>query len=142
MPVTTTALSFRHVQIIWGVAIAFAAVCIVFGGFTRKAFEGGLDWRHGALLGLAGWSALSGFLTRRKLLNRASHSAKGDKPAASAKTWTAAQLLGIMLAESIVVWGLVTNIVIASPQWLSDVIYVAGVLLLFKVKPSKAPYSA
>jgi hypothetical protein len=46
MPVTTTPLSFRNIQRVRGVAIAFAIVCIVFGGFTRKAFKGSLSWLH------------------------------------------------------------------------------------------------
>lgn len=140
MTATTMPLSFRHVQMIWGVAIAFAVVCIVFGGFTRKDFEGGLDWRHWALVGLAGWSALSGFSARRKLLNRASSSAKRNNPNAIAKTWTAAQLTGIMTAESVVIWGLISSVVIASPSLLSDAIFVAGILLLFKFKPSQPSY--
>jgi hypothetical protein len=135
--VTTTPLSFRNIQTVWAVAIAFAIVCIVFGGFTRKAFEGGLNWRHGILLGLVGWSALSGLSIRRKLLHRASSGAKGSNSGAPAKTWVAAQLLGIMLAGSMVAWGLVSNVVIASPLWLSDAIYVAGILLMFRFKPSK-----
>ena len=136
----TTPLSFRHVQIIWGVAIAFAVVCIVFGGFTRKPFEGRLSWRHGILLGLVAWSVIGGISILRKLLRRARSGAKASNSGASAKAWAAAQLLGIMLAESIVAWGLVTNIVIASPQWLSDPIYAAGILLLFRFKPSKPSY--
>lgn len=138
---TAAPLSFRQVQLVWGVAIGFATVCIVFGGFTRKPFHGGLDWRHGALVALAAWSVLSGFSTRRKLLDRATLKARGGD-ATSAKTWAAAQLVSIMFAESVVVWGLVSNIVIASPQWLSDAIYVAGILLLFKVKPSNHPQLA
>src|SRR4051812_37080639 len=98
MPMTTMPLSLRQVQWVWGVALAFAIVCIVFGGFRRKPFEGSLDWRHGGLLSVATWSAFSGFLVRRTLLNRASSSAKGSNPSASAKTWAAAQLLSIMLS--------------------------------------------
>lgn len=59
---------------------------------------------------------------------------------ASIKAWTAAQLLGIMSAESIVLWGLVSNIVIASPEWLSNAIYVAGILLLFNFMPTRPAY--
>ena len=133
-------LSFRQVQIVWGIALAFAAVCIVFGGFTRKAFHGGLDWRHGALVVAAAWSVSGAFSMRRRLLNRASLKARGGD-ASAAKTWTAAQFIGIMAANSIVAWGLVADTVIGSPQWLSDAMYIAGVLLLFKFKPAKSSYS-
>ena len=140
MPLTTTPLSLRMVRIIWGVAVVFAIVCIVFGGFERKTLEGGLNLRHGLLFSLAVWSALSGFSTRRRLTNRACALASGTNPSASAKPWAAAQLVSIMSAESLVMWGLVSNTIIASPQWLSAAIYVAGVLLLFKFKPMKPSY--
>ena len=89
-------LSFRQVQVVWRIAIAFGGVSIVFGGFARKPFHGSLDWRHGALLGLAVWSLIGGFSTRRKLLSSATSKAKGRDPSA-ARTWTAAQLISIML---------------------------------------------
>jgi hypothetical protein len=132
----TAPLSFRQVQLVWGVAIGFAAVCVVFGGFTRKAFDGGLDWRHGALVVLGAWSVSGAISTRRRLLNRAPLKAMGGDPSAS-KRWTAAQLMSIMAGASIVSWGLVANSVIGSPQWLSDGLYVAGILLLFKFHPSR-----
>jgi hypothetical protein len=42
-----------------------------------------------------------------------------------------------MTAEGIVLWALVSNVVVASPQWLSDVFYTVGALLLFKFMPRK-----
>jgi len=51
MAMTTRQLSFRQLQAAWGVALAFAAVCIVFGGFTKKPYAGGFGWRHGVLAG-------------------------------------------------------------------------------------------
>lgn len=132
-----TQLSFRQVRLVWVAAIGFAAACIAFGGFTKKAFHGGLDWRHGALVVLAAWSVSGAFSMRRRLLNRASLKARGGDPSA-AKTWTAAQLMSIMFAQSIVLWGLVANSVIGSPEWLSDGLYVLGMLLLFKFLPSNS----
>jgi hypothetical protein len=141
MPLTRTPLSLRHVQIVWGVAMAFAIFCIIFGGLTRKTFEGSLNWLHGALFALAVWSAWGGISTRRKLINRASVKSNSDNALSSGKTWTAAQMLGIMSAEAIVLWALVSNIVVASPWWFSDAIYVTGILLLFKFMPTKPAYS-
>jgi hypothetical protein len=45
--------------------------------------------------------------------------------------------VGIMIAESIVLWAVVSNVVIASPHWLSDVFYTTGALLLFRFMPTK-----
>jgi hypothetical protein len=140
MPLATTPPSFRQVQIFWGVAIAFAVVCIGLGGTTRKAFEGGIHWQHWVLVGLVLWSFAGGLSTLRKLIAGASAAAKSGNPLASTKRLTAAQLLGIGTAESIVLWGLVSNVVIASPEWLSDAFYVAGILLLFRFKPTKPAY--
>lgn len=46
-----------------------------------------------------------------------------------------------MSAEGVVLWGLVSNMVIASPQWLSDVFYALGFLLLFNFMPRKPAFS-
>jgi hypothetical protein len=133
----TKPLSFRQVQAAWVIALAFAVVCVVVGGSTRKAFDGSLNWRHWLLIGLVAWSAWGGLSVRRKLTARAVAQSSGANSNAASRTWTAGQLVGIMTAESIVLWAVVSNLVIASPQWLSDVFYIAGALLLFKFMPRK-----
>jgi len=132
----TRSLSFRQVQAIWVIALAFAVACVVVGGLTRKAFDGGLNWRHWLLFGLVAWSAWGGLSMLRKLMGRAVAQSSEANPNAS-RTWSAGQLVGIMTAEGIVLWALVSNVVIASPQWLSDVFYTVGALLLFKFMPRK-----
>jgi hypothetical protein len=134
----TKPLSFRQLQAVWVGAIAFAIACIVFGGFSRKAFNGGLNLRHWLLIGLVAWSAWGGISVRRRLVARATAQSRADSTAAL-KAWTASQLVGVMLAEGIVLWALVSNLEIASPQWLSDAFYTLGVLLLFKFMPRKPP---
>ena|SRR5215467_6587049 len=133
----TKSLSFRQMQAVWGSAIAFAVVCIAFGGFARKSFNGALNLRHWLLIGLVAWSALGGISVQRRLVRRAITQSSGSDSAAVLRAWTASQLIGIMLAEGIVLWALVSNLVIASPQWLSDVFYTLGVVLLFKFMPRK-----
>jgi hypothetical protein len=135
----TKPLSLRQVQAVWGCAIAFAVVCIVFGGFARKPFDGDLNLRHWLLIGLVAWSAWGGIAVQRRLARRAITQSRGTDSAAALRAWTASQLLGIMLAEGIVLWALVSNLVIASPHWLSDVFYTLGVMLLFKFMPRKPP---
>lgn len=133
----TKPLSFRQVQAAWVIALALAVVCMAVGGFTRKAFDGTLNWRHWLLIGLVAWSAWGGLSVRRKLAARAVVQLNEPTPNAAPRTWTADQLVGIMTADGIVLWALVSNVVIASPQWLSDVFYTLGVLLLFKYMPRK-----
>jgi hypothetical protein len=135
LAMTTRQLSFRQLQAAWGVALAFAAVCIVFGGFTKKPYAGGFGWRHGVLAGVVLWLACTALWIRRKLLKRARSNT--SNPSSSAPMWTPAQLIGILLAGSITAWGLVSNIVIPSPPWFSDAIYVTGILLLFNFMPRK-----
>jgi hypothetical protein len=135
MAATTPQLSFRQLQAAWGVALAFAVVCIVFGGFTKKTYAGALNWRHGVLAGLVVWLAWTGLSIARKLGKQAR--ANANDPSSSAATWTPAQLTGIILAGSIAACGLVSNMVIPSPPWFSDTIYTTGILLLFKFLPRK-----
>jgi hypothetical protein len=134
----TKPLSFRQIQAAWAIALAFAVVCVVLGGLTRKAFDGSLNWRHWSLIGLVAWSVWGGFSVRRRLTARAAAQSREANPNAASRTWTAGQLVGIMTAESIVLWAVVSNLVIASPQWLSDVFYTAGALFLFKFMPRKS----
>ena len=133
----TKPLSFRRVQAIWVIALAFAFACVVVSGLSRKAFDGGLNWRHWLLIGLVAWSALGGLSVRRKLTGRAVVQSSAATPNAASITWSAGQLVGIMTAEGIVLWALVSNVVIASPHWLSDVFYTVGTLLLFNFMPRK-----
>jgi hypothetical protein len=137
----TKPLSFRQVQAVWVSAIAFAVLCIVFGGFSRKAFNGDFNLRHWLLIVLVAWSAWGGISVRRRLVARATAQSNAADPTASLNAWTASQLVGIMSAEGVVLWGLVSNIVIASPLWLSDGFYTLGVLLLFKFMPRKPAVS-
>jgi hypothetical protein len=76
---------------------------------------------------------------RRRLVGRGIAKSSGADPTAALGAWTASQLVGIVLAEAIVLWALVSSLVIASPQWLTDVFYTVGVLLLFKFMPRKPP---
>jgi ABC-type Co2+ transport system permease subunit len=133
-------LSFSQVQAVWVGAIVFALFCIVFGGFRRKAFHGDFDWRHWLLVVLVAWSAWGGISVRRKLVARATAQSKAVDPTAPFNAWMARQLVGIMSAEGVVLWGIVTNIVIASPQWLSDAFFTLGVLLLFKFIPRRPTF--
>ena len=95
----------------------------------------------GWLIGLVTWSAWGGISVRRRLVARATAQSNAADPIAPLKAWTASQLIGIMLAEGVVLWGLVSNIVIASPPWLSDAFYTLGLLLLFKFMPRKPAFS-
>lgn len=135
---TTTQLSFRQVQVTWGLAIAFAIVCIFFGGFTRKPFAGGLGLLHWVLMGIVVGLSISALSIPRELLKRARSGAERSNTSASAGAWTGAQVIGIGLAAGIFAWGLVSNIIIPSPGWLSDAIYTTGILLLFKSLPRKS----
>lgn len=135
MPRITPQLSVRQLQAVWGGYLAFAVVCIVFGGFTKKAYVGGFNWRHGVLAGVVVWLAWTAVSIRGKLLKRAQSST--GNPGRSAAIWTAAQLIGIIVAGSIAACGLVSNIVIPSPPWFSDAIYTMGILLLFRFLPRK-----
>lgn len=137
----TKPLSFRQVQLVWVGAIAFALFCIVFGGFRRKAFDGDFNWRQWSLVVLVAWSTWGGISVRRKLVARATAQSNAADPTAPLNAWTAGQLVGIMSAEGVVLWGLVSNMVIASPQWLSDVFYALGFLLLFNFMPRKPAFS-
>jgi hypothetical protein len=85
--------------------------------------------------------SMGGISVRRKLVVRATAQSNAADPAAPLNAWTAAQLVGIISAEGVVIWGLVSNIVIASPQWLSDAFFALGVLLLFKFMPTKPAFS-
>ena len=119
--------------------MALAVICIALGGFFRKAFSGSLNFRHWLLIGLVAWSAWGGISVQRRLVGRGTAQSSGADPTASLRWRTAGQLVGIMSAEGIVLWALVSNLVIASPQWLSDVFYTMGVMLLFRYMPRKPP---
>ena len=135
-------LSFKQVQTFWGVALAFAIICVLVGEFVfvQNGIAGRLDWRHWAIAGLAAWSAEGGRYIRRKLMIHASKEVREGNGLEAGRKQSAAQVLGFASAIGVVMWGLVVNRTVGSPRWFDSIFYIAGVVILIAYKPSRSAF--
>jgi len=57
----------------------------------------------------------------------------------ASRKWSAAQVVALMSAHGVVLWGVVARMVVGCPRWFAALFYVAGVVLLILWKPGKQP---
>ena len=118
---------------------AFIAVIPIVAYITEILFERGSSqwtWRHSLAVGLAFWSAFTGFRFRRRLIRR-SESALEDDPSnqKALRQWQAGQIIGMAFAESIVWWGLTLRIVFGGTFRQAGLFYTTGLFLLLLWTP-------
>jgi hypothetical protein len=130
-------LSSRQVKVLWAIALALIPVYAWIAETNARQYEGHHTLWLWAVAALGAWSAAAGHSFRRKLLVRAAAEAREAKEEVAARKWSAAQVLGLMSAQSVVLWGVIAKIALGCPRWFGAPFYVTGILLLLLWKPSK-----
>jgi hypothetical protein len=136
-------LSLQRLQKVWWTAVLFAFFYISAAETFAKPFHGGMRPWHWMVGAIGVWCAWNGYSLPRKLLTQATAIAnRGDEFGASSR-WSAAQLLAIFIAHSVMLWGFFAQLIIGCPWWFSTVFYIAGIVLLAVWKPAKRfpPYN-
>jgi hypothetical protein len=133
------ALSNRQLQALWfGVFLAVGLYIWIAETLTRTSAANMSMW-HWVIAVLGAWSALGGYSVRHKLMALAKAEASGGREDVAARKWSAAQLLGLMVAQSVVLWGVAAKFIVGGPRWFRLPFYLLGVALLILWKPKKAP---
>ncbi len=132
-------LSLRSARMIWIVSLAFAAVVVCFAEFLSGAPDNQFGWSQWTVAALGIWSAWSGYSLRRKLMLRAAKAMSDGATDAGGRRWSAAQLIGIASAVSVVLWGFIADMILKSPRLLGGLLYAAGVVILVLYRPTNPP---
>jgi hypothetical protein len=132
--------SFRTVRRLWSITVALVPVFICVAEFGRKPFDGHFGWSQWSVVVFAIWSESAGFSARNKFMLRAAYEAENGMIASASRTWSAAQLIGFMSAESVVLWGVIANVNMGFPRWISVLFYAVGIVLIAAYRP--VPFAA
>ena len=100
--------------------------------------HGSNDWtlRHWLVTGLALWGASAGFRLRHRLITLSERLVAQDASNPKAlKKWEAGNVIGLAVAESVAVWGLVVRMVLGGALWQASLFYAAGLFLLLLWTP-------
>ena len=88
------------------------------------------------MAGLALYAALGGFFFRRTLMRRSEDAlAKDATDPKALKQWETSQIIGMSMAEGVVVMGLVVRVVLGGTLWQASLFYAVGLLLLLLWTP-------
>ena len=82
--------------------------------------RGSSDWtlQHWLVAGLTLWAVLGGVRIRHRLLRRSGEALKKDASDPKAlRQWEAGQVVGLAMAESVAVWGLLVRMVLGGALW-------------------------
>jgi len=91
---------------------------------------------HWLMAGLALYAALGGFFFRRTLMRRSEDTlAKDATDPKALKQWETSQIIGMSMAEGVVVMGLVVRVVLGGTLWQASLFYAVGLLLLLLWTP-------
>jgi F0F1-type ATP synthase membrane subunit c/vacuolar-type H+-ATPase subunit K len=91
---------------------------------------------HWLMAGLALYAALGGFFFRRTLMRRSEDAlAKDATDPKALKQWETSQIIGMSMAEGVVVMGLVVRVVLGGTLWQASLFYAVGLLLLLLWTP-------
>jgi hypothetical protein len=130
----TKPLSFRQLQLVWLIALVLVPLYVLITETYAVPHGRVLTSWHWGIAALGLWAAWGGYSVRTKLMARATAESSGAK---AAKKWSAAQLVGLMSGQGVVLWGIVAKLVLGSPRWFSACFYVAGTALLIVWRPEK-----
>jgi F0F1-type ATP synthase membrane subunit c/vacuolar-type H+-ATPase subunit K len=121
------------------IQLALIAVIPIFGWVAEIGRgRGSSDWTLGDWLvtGVALWAALGGFRLRRRMIGRSEEAlAKDASNTKALKQWEAGHVIGLAMAGSVVLWGLVVRMVLGGALWQASLFYAAGLLLLLLWTP-------
>jgi len=91
---------------------------------------------HWLMAGLALYAALGGFFFRRTLMRRSEDTlAKDATDPKALKQWETSQIIGMSMAEGVVVMGFVVRVVLGGTLWQASLFYAVGLLLLLLWTP-------
>ncbi len=115
-------------------------MAIPFFGWIGESIRGhgSSDWTlwHWLMTGLALYAGLAGFFFRRTLMRRSEDAlAKDATDPKALKQWETGQLIGMSMAEGVVVMGFVVRVVLGGVLWQASMFYAAGLLLLLLWTP-------
>ena len=115
-------------------------MAIPFFGWIGESIRGhgSSDWTlwHWLMTGLALYAGLTGFFFRRTLMRRSEDAlAKDATDPKALKQWETGQLIGMSMAEGVVVMGFVVRVVLGGVLWQASMFYAAGLLLLLLWTP-------
>jgi hypothetical protein len=99
---------------------------------------GSSEWTrwHWLMGGLALYAALGGFLFRRRLIHRSEEAlAKDASDTKALRQWEAGHIIGMSMAEGIVIWGVVVRMIIGGIFWQASLFYATGFFLVLLWTP-------
>jgi F0F1-type ATP synthase membrane subunit c/vacuolar-type H+-ATPase subunit K len=121
------------------IQLALIAVIPIFGWVAEiDRRRGSSDWtlQHWLVAGLTLWAVLGGFRIRHRLLRRSGEALKKDTSDPKAlRQWEAGQVVGLAVAESVAVWGLLVRMVLGGALWQALSFYVVALFLLLLWTP-------
>jgi hypothetical protein len=96
----------------------------------------GWNLSHWVVTGLALYGGIGGFVFRRTLMRRAEEALRKDASSSKGlRQWQAANIVPMTMAESIVVWGVVLQMVLGGALWQASFFYAGGLILLLLWMP-------
>jgi len=130
-------LSPPKLQMFWAGAYVLVLVYVWIAETFGKAFSGSITPWHWAVALLGIWSVWGGHSVRRKLIANATAESSGGKQLVASRKWSAAQLVALISAHGVVLWGVVAKMVLGCPRWFAGLFYITGIVLLTVWRPGK-----
>ena len=107
-----------------------------FAEFHRAPGTSGWTLRHWFVIGLALWGVSAGFRLRHRLISVSARLLAQDSSNLNGlKKWQAGNVIGLAVAESVALWGLVVRMVVGGALWQASLFYAASLFLMLLWTP-------
>jgi hypothetical protein len=114
-------LSSRQVQVLWmgGFVLVMAYVWIA-ETYGKPSHWPMMKWDW-AIAVLGAWSVWGGQSVRRKLMGQVT--AESNAELIASRKWSAAQVVALVSAQVVVLWGVIARMVLGCPRWFAALLH-------------------
>src|SRR6476661_8363993 len=90
---------------------------------------------HWVMAGFALYAAVGGFFVRRRLILRSEEALSTELNPKALRQWEGGQLVGLTMAEGVVICGVVVRVFFGGALWQASLFYAVGLFLLLLWTP-------
>ena len=90
---------------------------------------------HWVMVGFSVYAAVGGFFIRRRMIPRSEEALSNEPNPRAVKQWEMGQLVGLSMAEGVVVCGVVVRVFLGGALWQASLFYAVGLFLLLLWTP-------